>query len=955
MASPETGENPIISAVVSDIGSDTRLEMAQSHGLQIQFGSLHEQLAFLSQQQSDHEERSPQTFQDIFQSILNSLQDVVWSMSMTTLDYLYISPSIEMLYGRSPEEFAANPNLWLEMVHPDDRLTASQSSSALLQTGSKDLQYRIVRPDGEIHWIRDRAHLVYDDAGSPLRIDGVAVDITESFQIAQALATQSQRERLLAAIAQNIRESLDLNQVLVSTVSEVRHLLQTDRVVLFEFAEDWTGTMAVESVSETKFAILGEKIHDPCFSENYVERYRRGHVSSIEDIRVSHLNQCHVDLLTRYQVRANLVVPILQQDHLWGLLIAHHCTGPRHWQKWELDLLKRLATQVGIGIQQSQLYGQTQEQADREKALGRVVRTLRSSLDFSTIMATAARDICRLFQADHLAILQHRIQENRWTVLVDQQGDEALPSLMGQALAVQNNALMATIQAGEMVQIEDSQSLSNTVNHALAQSISGSWLLIPLMVGETVWGCLALFRTATGVWKQNEMDLAETVADQLAIAIQQSNLYQQVQQLNLTLEQQVEERTAQLQEALNFEALLKRITDKVRDSLDETHILQTVVQELAIALNLESCNTATYDLEAQTATVNYEYARNTTSTLGSVWHWQDFSALYDQLLQRQWVLFCDRHNSLEEWFSILACPMFDDQGMVGDLWLLRPTESVFRDSEVRLVQQVANQCAIAIRQARLYGAAQRQVEELERLNQLKDDFLSTISHELRTPVASIQMASQMLDRIVGQLEAIPAATLHQLEQYVQLLQVECDRELSLVNDLLDLSRLSADTIPLTIAPISLQLWIPHVMESVTFRYGDRQISVDLNIPTDLPDLETDLSLLERILTELLTNAHKYTPIGGHIQVTANHDDTWMHLRVQNSGITIPAEERSRIFDKFYRIPSNDPWQHQGTGLGLALVKKMVEQLQGAIELEESSADTIFRLQLPLVLPRSTEE
>ncbi len=122
--------------------------------------------------------------------------------------------------------------------------------------------------------------------------------------------------------------------------------------------------------------------------------------------------------------------------------------------------------------------------------------------------------------------------------------------------------------------------------------------------------------------------------------------------------------------------------------------------------------------------------------------------VYQQLLKCQYFQFCmtipNPARPTCKQTAILSCPIFDDQGVLGDLWVFKEKEEIFNDQEIRLVQQVANQCAIAIRQARLYQQAQIQVKALEELNHLKDDFLSTVSHELRTPIANMKMAIQML-------------------------------------------------------------------------------------------------------------------------------------------------------------------------------------------------------------------
>ncbi|WP_277874867.1 diguanylate cyclase [Leptolyngbya sp. FACHB-16] len=177
------------------------------------------------------------------------------------------------------------------------------------------------------------------------------------------LQQQAERERLVTAIAQRIRQSLDLDEILNTTVHEVRHFLQTDRVIVFRFKPDWSGVVTMESVAEGYPRILRTVIDEPCFRNAYVPQYQQGRVRAIEDIYNAGLHECHINLLAEHGVRANLVVPILQGDNLWGLLIAHQCSGPRHWKELEISLLNQLATQVAIAIQQSELYQQVQRLA----------------------------------------------------------------------------------------------------------------------------------------------------------------------------------------------------------------------------------------------------------------------------------------------------------------------------------------------------------------------------------------------------------------------------------------------------------------------------------------------------------------------------------------------------------------------------------------------------------------
>ncbi len=454
------------------------------------------------------------------------------------------------------------------------------------------------------------------------------------------------------------------------------------------------------------------------------------------------------------------------------------------------------------------------------------------------------------------------------------------------------------------------------------------------------------------------------------------NLQKQLQEHNTVLESRVEERTSQLQTMLDYEALLKGITDRVRDSFDEEQILQAAVEEVATGLGLICCDVGIFDHEANTETILYEYRdADIASAQGEVVSLDVLPALYQQTLQGNPFQFCvlpfsqSITRNIGGRFAILNCPLIDDQGVFGTLWLFKPRSEWFDSLEIRLVQQVANQCAIALRQARLYQEVQQQVENLERLHVLKDDFLSTVSHELRSPIANIKLATQLLEMVLKPT-GILEDTSSKAASYFHILQHECHREIHLINDLLDLTRLDAGVEPLTMTSIDLAPWLGHLTEPFLARVEAQNQHLQTDIPSQLPTLATDLHYLERILTELLNNACKYTPAGESITLSAqviseqidqnslqvihsseddraNLDPTSLQICVTNTGIEISEDERDRIFDKFYRIPNNDPWKHGGTGLGLALVKKMSDHLGAKLSVFSGNQQTSFVLELPI--------
>lgn len=258
-------------------------------------------------------------------------------------------------------------------------------------------------------------------------------------------------------------------------------------------------------------------------------------------------------------------------------------------------------------------------------------------------------------------------------------------------------------------------------------------------------------------------------------------------------------------------------------------------------------------------------------------------------------------------------------------------------------------------------ALAQQIEELQLVAQLKDDFLSTVSHELRSPMANMRMAIEML-----KVAKSPEAS----QRYLTILQTECDREIELIEDLLDLQRLEAGVHAQNPSEIDLQIWLPAILAPFHDQARKHQQTLQLHFSPQTPPIRLDQTSLERILVELVNNACKYTPPDNAItvEVEVNRDvvrdaqtspstvkaaisDTasppYLQIRVTNSGTEIAEAHLERVFEKFYRVPKADPWKRGGTGLGLALVKKLVDSMNGTIHVNSGDGQTRFTVEIPL--------
>ncbi|MBP0000383.1 MAG: GAF domain-containing protein [Cyanobacteria bacterium SID2] len=247
-----------------------------------------------------------------------------------------------------------------------------QNATVRLENTSSHSCERIDR--SETTWLLVNTVSLHDCEPSNLVVCTFS-DITDCKQ-AEALLKQSevrfktlaQREELLNSLSSQIRNSLDLPTILQTVVREVRQLLDIDRVVVYQFNLNFQGRVAVEDVIDLKYSLVDEEISDTCFPVQYAELYQQGRVRAFDDVTTAGLDGCHVDFLRGLRVRSQAIVPILSRDRLWGLLIAHECQRTRTWDTTEVELLKRLAVQAGVAIQQAELYAAATENAQIAQA-----------------------------------------------------------------------------------------------------------------------------------------------------------------------------------------------------------------------------------------------------------------------------------------------------------------------------------------------------------------------------------------------------------------------------------------------------------------------------------------------------------------------------------------------------------------------------------------------------------
>lgn len=422
---------------------------------------------------------------------------------------------------------------------------------------------------------------------------------------------------------------------------------------------------------------------------------------------------------------------------------------------------------------------------------------------------------------------------------------------------------------------------------------------------------------------------------------------------DVDLVDQLQAQIVELQEALALESTLRRISKMIGASLDRAHILKTAVQELALKLERNCYAVLSSGDEHQLFSAD-------SPRLGAISGCQTKLISFNQNREiTQWLQaghYLQLHftpSSSQEKFTLFACSVANGDENWGNLWIVQEMSRRLTNAEINLVQQVTNQCAIALHQSRLYQTAQIQVEELKRLNQVKDDFINRVTHDLRSPLSNMRLSIHLLEhfltkeRLNCRQNSLQNSVDSNMPIHLKILQTECEQSITLINDLLDLQRLESDKQPLPLDSIDVKDWLVDLLQPFKERFQQRQLALNLQVAPDLPALISNAASLQRVLSELLHNACKYTPPYEAVSIGVSSNLDFVQIQVSNAGAQIPSEELPRIFDKFYRIPGGDRWKQGGTGLGLALVKQLVNYLGGSIAVESEDAQTCFTIQLPL--------
>ncbi len=372
--------------------------------------------------------------------------------------------------------------------------------------------------------------------------------------------TYPRDSRILGEISRLMRQSLKLENILETAVIETRSGLKVDRVLVFRFNADWSGTIVAESVAPGWPSALKHQIDDPCFRDHYVEQYQSGRVHATDNIYEAGLTHCHIKTLEQFAVKANLVAPVLSDNQLLGLLIAHQCSGPREWQIGDIDLFAQIATLVGFALDKAALLQHREAEGKRVQMFKDITLLMRQSLKLKDILNTTVREVRQALKADRVLVYCFNADWSGvvttesvaagWPVALMQQLDDscfreqyAQLYLSGRVRAV-GNIYKAGLAACHTSTLERFAVKAN--------------LVAPIVKNSMLFGLLIAHQcSGPREWEQPEIDLFAQLANQVGFALEQAELVEKLKQITQIANQ--------VGEALNQAAVPEKMEQTPRE------------------------------------------------------------------------------------------------------------------------------------------------------------------------------------------------------------------------------------------------------------------------------------------------------------------------------------------------------------------------------------------------------
>jgi methyl-accepting chemotaxis protein PixJ len=615
------------------------------------------------------------------------------------------------------------------------------------------------------------------------------------------IADQNKHHELqqFAEIIHRIRKALTKEEILRVSVEEARRAINSDRVVIYALGGNGDGTVVAESVTPTWLKAMQDTIHDPCFGKQYIEAYREGRFDLTDDAAVE-LSPCYAKQLEASAAKANLVTPILNGSELFGLLVAHQCSAPRHWEQFEIESFAQIAAQVGISLDNARFQQQAAAEVQIAQWFQQLTHQLRETLNEPDILKVAVEFGRKMIAADRLIVVC-ALNENAYGTVVAESVVAEYPKMLE---AVINDPCFSaqpikSYRQGWVNATNDIYEAGLTPGHIeqLKPYSVRANLVTPIIQGENLFGLLIAHQcTEQRQWQEYETQCFSQIAAQMGFALEKAQLAAHTAELQKQAEREIE-----------WKDFFTASTQQIHASLDPEDVFKTSVEQVRSVLACDRVLIYSVDCESMGIIIAESVEPGFPKALGRKIEDPCFEARYIQKYENGRVhalnnihdggmteCYIEQLDTLEVKANLVA-PVLHEGKLLGLLVAHQCSEPrQWKQLEIGWFQQIAVQVGYALDNARLLGRVNQMSQALvERVIEMSQDsglqqrvsaLLETLSKDAQHQVETATSAIESINTVTEAAQEI-VTMVHQTELNVQQADQTVQAGQELINQTVD--------------------------------------------------------------------------------------------------------------------------------------------------------------------------
>ena len=638
--------------------------------------------------------------------------------------------------------------------------------------------------------------------------------------------------------------------------------------------------------------------------------------------------------------RAWMGVPLNAGDQVIGVMNVSSFDPAVTYSDEQLEIFSAIADQAAAILDKARLYREMGEHARQLTALNEVGSVITSTLDLQTVLNLIMDKAVVLLQAEAGSLML--VDQDTGELVFEVTTGPGSADLVGTRLSPGTGVVGAVIQEGKPVIIRDAQSDQRWYRDLDSSFITHSIIAVPMVSrGHTIGVVELLNRRDSVPFDEDDERLLTAFATNAAISIENARLFTQTDQ---ALAARVEELS-----------MMQRIDRELNATLDYDQVmgltLDWSLRTTGADIGLIAAIVETEDgLRGLRFLANRGYPEELVSTHeGELWPLEQ--GVVGRVVQTGKSELVEAAENDPDYVPVvpgmvaqLTVPIRWEDQIVGVVVLESSQKDCLNDEALEFVSRLADHAAIAIENARLF-------ERVRRANEAKTEFVSFVSHELKQPMTSIKGYTDLL------IQGVAGELTETQSNFLGTVRSNVDRLNMLVSGLLDISRIESGRMRLEFRSVSIERVIGEALRTIRGQIEAKHQTLEVEVPADLSPVRGDWDRLVQILTNLVSNAYKYTPEGGHIAIRAQRwldgrdatgQDEFVLCSVTDTGIGMTPENQQRLFTKYFRADDPAVRGVPGTGLGLVITKSLVELQGGEIWVEsEVSKGSTFSFTIPV--------